>query len=166
MAKGKVKTRFPPEPSGYLHIGHAKAAMLNHHIATLNGGQMAIRFDDTNPAKVRRPSISHRGMCCMYVWHRHRCCNRCRKCWLLPACMYDVVVSRLVPMITRCVANFVLNSHLAIVEYSGTHVCCCSRGKVVRMPSCLKRVVPCSCRRAWSLWSPSWRTWSAWGCST
>jgi glutaminyl-tRNA synthetase len=59
FTQGKVVTRFPPEPNGYLHIGHAKAMRFNFTVAKENGGICYLRFDDTNPVKENQDFIDH-----------------------------------------------------------------------------------------------------------
>ena len=63
----KVVTRFPPEPNGYLHIGHAKSILLNQGLAKEYGGTFNLRFDDTPSAKMWSGFVAknHR-----YILHR------------------------------------------------------------------------------------------------
>ena len=72
---GRVVTRFPPEPNGYLHYGHAKSIVLNFGLAAENGGTCHLRFDDTNPLKEDveyEDSIAASVRWLGYDWGTHR----------------------------------------------------------------------------------------------
>ncbi len=72
---GRVVTRFPPEPNGYLHYGHAKSISLNFGLAAENGGICHLRFDDTNPLKEEveyEESIAEAVRWLGYDWGEHR----------------------------------------------------------------------------------------------
>src|SRR5215510_9476361 len=72
---GRVVTRFPPEPNGYLHFGHAKSIVLNFGLAAENGGVCHLRFDDTNPLKEDveyEDSIADSVHWLGYDWGAHR----------------------------------------------------------------------------------------------
>src|SRR5262249_14232554 len=77
LASGRhrsVVTRFPPEPNGYLHIGHAKSICLNFGIAEEFGGRCHLRFDDTNPTREEQEyidAIEHDVRWLGFDWGKH-----------------------------------------------------------------------------------------------
>jgi glutaminyl-tRNA synthetase len=67
---GKIMTRFPPEPNGFLHIGHAKAMRFNFTFAKENGGLTYLRYDDTNPCKENQEFIDNIRNCVEWLGYK------------------------------------------------------------------------------------------------
>lgn len=119
--QGKVVTRFPPEPNGYPHIGHAKAAIIDEEYARMYGGKLILRFDDTNPLNERMEyydAISE-GLK-----------------WL--GVKPDIVKN------TSDDIELLYNHGRRLIELDGAYVCTCSQGIIHDLRA---RGVPCECRR-------------------
>jgi len=118
---GKVVTRFPPEPSGYPHIGHAKAAYLDQEIAVQNDGKMILRFDDTNPEKESGEFVDaiKDGLAWLGVVYEKKV----------------TFTSDHIPGIYRCVEG--------LVKKGKAYVCTCSQDRISQGR---ERMLPCDCR--------------------
>jgi glutamyl-tRNA synthetase len=119
--QGKVVTRFPPEPNGYPHIGHAKAAIIDEEYARMYGGKLILRFDDTNPLKEKLEYYDAitEGLD-----------------WL--GVKPDIVKN------TSDDIELLQSYGMKLIEIGHAYVCTCSQDKIHDLRA---RELPCECRR-------------------
>ncbi len=118
---GKVVTRFPPEPNGYPHIGHAKAAIIDEEYARMYGGKLILRFDDTNPLKEK-------------LEYYEAIAEGLEWLGVKP----DIVKN------TSDDIELLQNYGKNLIELGGAYVCTCSQD---RMHDLRGKGLPCECRR-------------------
>lgn len=119
--KGKVVTRFPPEPNGYPHIGHAKAAIIDEEYARMYGGKLILRFDDTNPLNER-------------IEYYDAISEGLKWLGVKP----DTVKN------TSDDIELLHNCGRRLIELDGAYVCICSQDIIHDLRA---RGIPCECRR-------------------
>jgi glutamyl-tRNA synthetase len=119
--QGKVVTRFPPEPNGYPHIGHAKAAIIDEEYAHMYGGRLILRFDDTNPLKEKLEYYD------AIAWGLE---------WL--GIKPDAVKN------TSDDIDLLHSYGRKLIELDGAYVCTCSQDKIHDLRA---KGLPCECRR-------------------
>lgn len=118
---GKVVTRFPPEPNGYPHIGHAKAAIIDEEYARMYGGKLILRFDDTNPLKEKLEYYDAIAKGLEWLGVRP-----------------DVVKN------TSDDIGLLQSYGRKLIELDGAYVCTCSQDTIHDLR---RRGLPCECRR-------------------
>jgi glutamyl-tRNA synthetase len=119
--QGKVVTRFPPEPNGYPHIGHAKAAIIDEEYARMYGGKLILRFDDTNPLKEK-------------LEYYHAIAEGLEWLEVKP----DIVKN------TSDDIELLHNYGKKLIELGGAYVCTCSQDRIHDLRG---KGLPCECRR-------------------
>ena len=118
---GKVVTRFPPEPNGYPHIGHAKAAFIDEEYARMYSGRLILRFDDTNPLN--------------------------EKLEYYDAIMDGISWLNIIPDLIKNTSDdiYLLHSYgKELISKNGAYICTCNQTKIHDLRS---KGIPCSCRK-------------------
>ncbi len=110
----KICTRFPPEPNGYLHIGHAKSIILNYGLAEEYGGQFNLRFDDTNPTKEKSEFVD--SIKADVEWLGADFGDRC----YFASDYFDIMYEKAVLLIRKGLAYVSTLSAADMKEYRGT----------------------------------------------
>lgn len=119
--EGKVVTRFPPEPNGYPHIGHAKAAIIDEEYARMYGGKLILRFDDTNPLKEKLEYYDAIAKGLEWLGVRP-----------------DIVKN------TSDDIELLQSYGRKLIELGGAYVCTCSQDRIHDLRA---KGLPCQCRR-------------------